>query len=744
MTTHIVMATDIPVNLTADHIQYDAANSTITAEGHVHLTQENSKGIRILDASKLIYNTKDSTLTAYSSFSDKIHYTDINQDVIEAEELSLSHDFKTGTIKTLTLLTKDKTTLHAVKGHRQNGIVSTMEMADYTPCTLCSTKKPMWQLKADKITHDKDKQTIVYTNARLEVKGVPIFYTPYFYHPDPTVKRQSGILSPEFGSNQDLGYTFGIPVYYVISDQNDITLTPVLTTKQSGIIKGEYRQRFHDGAFKVNGSYTKTNNLPKKAKQDPEAWNGPREPSADRWNVAMQSRVDINDEQRLSMDLNRASDTTYLSRYRLIRQSPFISDNKSLRSNITWQRFTDTTYMDMKSLFFQTDAPKTTPIVLPKGMYHYQTNAPHIGGDFAVEGDVLALYRDYPVPGRSGTNMYRLSNGVSWQRPLVLPYGQIITAQTKARGDVYMMRRYYTTTDTTTINQSKTLEHRHIRVFPQGSLDWQWPFQKRMSLTNWVIKPQTTLVSNPTTLNNRYIPNEDSQTFELDDTNLFAANRFDGIDRVDTGTRSITGIENELRFSKQRMVALFLGQSRRLDNQHVVRNGLGEDTNKTDMIMRIKAKPASWLSNRYRMAINPSFKTVRYSEFGTSIGKPIFKIDAAHVFLNKNATQQNNYISQLNLQVSSKFTETWSLSVGQIRNLKQKNGGTSLATFIAATYEDECFAFNMGVYRSGYHDRDLKPDTSFLLSINFKTLTNLNVLGAPTYQPSPLTAGLSQ
>lgn len=735
-------ANDIPVDLKADLVQYDAEKEKVTATGNVVLTQKTLKGTRLLNAYQVVYETKNNQITAYGKDTTKITYHDIDGNLIYADELTLSHDFKTGTIKTFTMLTKEKATIHAAQGYRVDDIVSTMEDADYTPCTFCSAKKPVWQLKAEKIIHNKEEHTIEYTNTRLEIKGVPVFYSPYFSHPDPTIKRKSGMLLPVYGHNNDLGYVFGVPVYYTISDQKDITITPVMTSKQSGILQAEYRQRFRDGYMGTSGSYTKTKDLPPAPPAGQLLPNGPRPPEPDRWNISAQSRVDINDNQRIKIDLNRASDTTYLQRYSLVRHSPFMQNNQSLRSNIAWQHFSNDSYADVQSYAFQTDAPKTTPIILPKATYHYQAEPPIIGGSAAIEGGVLALFRHQSVPGRSGTEMYRISNGASWKRPWVLPHGQIITLQGQARADLYMMRRYFDTEATANAPKHQ-LEHRHVRLFPQGSLDWQWPFQKRMDLANWIVKPQAMIVSSPLNINNRHIPNEDSMAFELDDTSLFLPNRFDGIDRVDTGTRGIAGLENELRFSKQRNVSLFLGQSKRLDNQQVVRTGLGEDKATSDIIMRLKAKPASWLSTRYRMATSPNFKVIRYSELGASVGEPIFKIDGAYVFLNKRATLNNtSYISQLNIYVSSQITDTWRLSVGQIRNLKRATGGASLATYFAATYDDECFSVDLGVYRSGYYDRDIKPDTSFLVSLNFKTLTNLAISPAPKYQANMLTAGL--
>ncbi|MDP3372101.1 MAG: LPS assembly protein LptD [Candidatus Paracaedibacteraceae bacterium] len=732
-------AKDIPVNLKADKIEYDAKGEILIATGHVYFSQKTDKGIRTLKANRVVHNAKQDTVVAFGTEREKVVCLDMTGDVIEADELTLTSDFKTGVIKTLTLFTKEKATIHAAEGRRKDSIIAVMEDADYTPCKFCSTKKPVWQLKATKVIHNKENKTIEYANARLEIKGFPVFYTPYFSHPDPTVKRKSGLLSPTFVQNNDLGYSVGMPVYYVVSDQKDMTVTPIMTTKQSGIIQAEYRERFRDGIFTIAGSYTKTKNLPPPG---PLQSNGPRPAKPDRWNLALQSRVDISDNQRLKIDVKRASDMTYLQRYSTIRQSPFIQDNQSLRSNITWQHFSADGYADIQSMSFQTDAPKTTPLILPKASYHYQITAPEIGGTIAIEGGALALFRHQAVPGRYGSEMYRISNGVTWKRPWVSPYGQIITAQAQTRGDLYMMRRYYNSMETASAS-NRQLEHRHVRLFPQGSLDWQWPFQKRMDLTNWIIKPQAMIVSSPLNVNNRHIPNEDSLAFELDDTSMFLPNRFDGIDRVDAGTRAIAGVENELRFSQQRSIALFLGQSKRLDNQHLVRSGLGEDNATSDLLMRLKVKPASWFSSRYRMAVDPNLNTIRYSELGATLGKPIFKVDGAYVFLNKRATLNSaSLISQLNMQVSSEVTENWRVSIGQIRNLKRTSGSASLATYFSATYDDECFTVDLGVYRSGYSDRDVRPETSFLVGISFKTLANLALSPAPKYPASMLTAGL--
>ena len=64
--------------------------------------------------------------------------------------------------------------------------------------TTCKKRDdcPPWQMHAEKIRHDKKKQTIYYKNAFLHLYDIPVMYFPKFFHPDPTVKKKIGIFNP--------------------------------------------------------------------------------------------------------------------------------------------------------------------------------------------------------------------------------------------------------------------------------------------------------------------------------------------------------------------------------------------------------------------------------------------------------------------------------------------------------------------------------------------------------------------
>ena len=98
----------------------------------------------------------------------------------------------------------------------------------FTVCKIRKDKCPPWLLKAKKISHDKVKKTIYYEKATLKIYDIPIFYFPKFFHPDPTVKRQSGFLTPAVTNSTLLGAGLNLPYYFALAENKDATLNPSL------------------------------------------------------------------------------------------------------------------------------------------------------------------------------------------------------------------------------------------------------------------------------------------------------------------------------------------------------------------------------------------------------------------------------------------------------------------------------------------------------------------------------------
>ena len=123
--------------------------------------------------------------------------------------------------------------LAANGGRRTGGVLNSMSKVVYSTCNLCKQhpeRPPLWQIRATSATEDAEHKRIEYTDAEMQMFGVPVAYFPYFWTAEPSSKRTSGLLVPSFGISSHIGGFFAQPYYWVIDDQSDATITPMLTT----------------------------------------------------------------------------------------------------------------------------------------------------------------------------------------------------------------------------------------------------------------------------------------------------------------------------------------------------------------------------------------------------------------------------------------------------------------------------------------------------------------------------------
>ena len=84
---------------------------------------------------------------------------------------------------------------------------------------------PGWKLKSNKVYHNIETKTLHYNHARIHIFNIPIFYSPYFTHPDPSVKKRTGFLMPTIASDNQLGDSVSLPFFYNMSSSHTHTTT---------------------------------------------------------------------------------------------------------------------------------------------------------------------------------------------------------------------------------------------------------------------------------------------------------------------------------------------------------------------------------------------------------------------------------------------------------------------------------------------------------------------------------------
>ena len=142
------------------------------------------------------------------------------------------------------------------KSSKKKGDITLVKKGIFTSCKE-NDNCPPWIIQASEIKHDQNKKEISYENAILKFYNVPIFYFPKFFHPDPTVKRRSGILKPVINDSNILGSSLTVPYFHILSEESDLTLTPSVFDNGSNLIQNEYRKVGKNSDLLINFGHSR-------------------------------------------------------------------------------------------------------------------------------------------------------------------------------------------------------------------------------------------------------------------------------------------------------------------------------------------------------------------------------------------------------------------------------------------------------------------------------------------------------
>lgn len=109
-----------------------------------------------------------------------------------------------------------------------------------TVYTQCEPGHDDWQLAADSLHVDRETGRGTAQNARLEVKGIPVLYTPYLSFPIDD-RRMSGLLWPTFTNSSQNGLDVTTPYYFNLAPNYDATVLPRYMNDRGTMIGGELR-----------------------------------------------------------------------------------------------------------------------------------------------------------------------------------------------------------------------------------------------------------------------------------------------------------------------------------------------------------------------------------------------------------------------------------------------------------------------------------------------------------------------
>jgi len=671
----------------ADEIVYDDVANTVTATGHVEIQRDN----RILLADKIVYDRNADIATATGNVS----VIDQNGTVFFFESAQVTGDLKEGLAQEVRVLLSDKSRMASRAYRRLDDGTSELYSAVYSACDSCKGETPLWQIKAGRVQYDAEAEMVYYRNAWLELGGIPVFYTPYLAHPDPTSGPKSGLLLPTIGAGRNLGASLQLPYYIHIAADRDATLTPFITSSGGNGATTEYRQDFKSAQIRIFGSVMAGDpDLNRDFRGHLKSWG--------RW--------DMDQNWRSGTDLHLSSDRTYLRRYNF--EAP-----TWLTSNVFAERFSSNTYFSADAYYFQRQrvlvSRGSVPVVAPLLNFSYVSDPDSWGGTWDVDGNGLVLVRE------DGTDTNRLSARVGWNRVYTADHGAVYTFRAGLRGDGYYVRELFRPVHNDTFTGTSG------RVVPEASLEWRMPFISDRFGFHQMLEPIVMGVVSPIGVNPESIPNEDSLDLEFDDTNLFSIQRFTGLDRVETGARINYGLRWAAFNENVGTVSALVGQVYRFHNDPQFTPLSGLRGNFSDYVGRIDVTPNQYVSLQYRFRLDKNDLKSRRSEVGIGVGPDLLRFRANYIFVKADGSQPANPFSteEVFVSVSSRLSQRWSIVASHRQNLGANGGG--IRTDVGITYEDECFVFGLDVAQDYTQDRDFKKGIAVLLRLNLKTIGDI-------------------
>ena len=683
-----------PVLFKADHLRNEQKIGLVVASGNVEFSQ----GLRTLLADVVTYNRKDDLVTA----SGNVTLVEPDGQVIFAAHAKLTGDLRNGLIKNMRGRLADGALIAATSAQRSNQTKTIYRKAVYSPCQLCEddpNSAPTWQLKAYQVIHDKKSQNVNYRDAFIEFFGIPTIYTPFLSHPGPGVDKRTGFLIPTYGINSDLGSIIRVPYYVDIAPNIDATFTPIFMSKQGTVASGEFRHRLDRSYYILQGSLAEPSGTGIRGNKV-------------RGHIEGNITHEFNSVWRGGGKLSWVSDDLYLRRYNF-------ADVDTLENRIYAEGFFDKSYASANAYYFRGlrsgDVAGETPIIFPLLEYNHHGNPGAYGGIWKVDANTVALTRT------DGAHTRRASIKTKWELPYAKNNGEIYRFFTSLQTDVYWVN------DVSEADApNNTISGFSPRVFPQLGFDWRLPMGRQHGNFFQTIEPVAGLIVAPNGKNTDRIPNEDSLSFEFDDTNLFSENRFGGVDRVEGGSRVAYGLKSGIFDIDGNLGSIFVGQSYRIKKNDDFNRDTGLHDHFSDIVGRINIEPSDSINALYRFRLDKENLGLRRSELQTTLGPPIFRLGINHLQVKQkdwddvvDPDDKFEDREELSLELTSQVTSRWKIGINTRRNLAEHS---SLSHGAFLIYKNDCLELQTDYRRDFTRNKDIHPSDTLFLRLILKTL----------------------
>jgi LPS-assembly protein len=688
------------VLLEADSLTDDSENRTIIAEGDVQARYQG----RTLRADRLVYSLDTGVIRA----SGGVELIEADGSVQYAEDMQVDEGLTLGVATELRARFQPSGVIAARSAVRRQSGDNQLDHVVYTSCPICEdgSQPPTWSLRARSAVQDPDTAMISYRDAVLEVAGVPVFYAPYFSHPDPSAGPRSGFLQPDLGRNRRLGAFYEQPYVWAISPHQDLTVSPRVHQNVRPLLGFEYRQRFWSGDIIISGSAT--------VEQDFDSEGDRFGDDTPRGHLFATGRFQVNEDWAWGFGAERASDDLYLRRYDLPGagegRGPFIGNVTRLITQVFVERQSPNSYASLSTIAPQglreADDSRLLPLILPLGEISHTLTEPVFDGQVRLGASTAVLERT------EGFDSARASVGAGWRRDWIMGPGLVVSPFAEARTDFYRVRD----------NASGAPEETFNRSLALGGVELSWPFVSSGQGYAVIVEPVVMAAVGTQGGNDARIVNEDSQAFELDDSNLFRPNAAPNFDLWEPGPRLSAGLRATARTDSGATITGLVGRRWRSDSEPAFTPANNLEGRASDWVGAVGVDFGDRFSANVRArARDGSFALQRLD---ARVAGRVGRFTVSTRYLNVDgAVNAGDRLEEVSADVGVRLNGGWSVSGGFRRDL---DSDTNLQHRLAVIYEDDCSFLEFAYTRSETFDRRLGPSEGFRIRVG---LTTLGVIG---------------
>ncbi len=566
--------------------------------------------------------------------------------------------------------------------------ISSIGKGVFTTCKK-NDKCPPWKIYAEEIEHDKKKETISYKNAWLKVYDVPIVYFPKFSHPDPSVKRKSGFLSPSFFNSSSHGLSLDIPYYLVLSDNKDLTFKPRLFFQDQAIFQSEYRQvnknskHIVDLGINTDGYFGDSHN---------------------KSHFFSNSKFDIPmntfETSAFELNLEKTTNDTYLKAYDI--DSSLIDNDTLLNSYLSFNGENENFSLET-SLEIWEDLSKNT-----SDRHEFIYPNYKMLRKFNLENNSL-IFSSYGYQKKYDTNTYEgiVTNDLLYENDSKI-------SDWGFKNDFKALIK--------NVNTDSTNSSKYKNSFDQSLLSsilfsGEYPLKKSNTNYDSNLTPKFSIMYSPNKTKN--MRKDDKR---IDISNIYAFNRIGASDTVEGGASITLGTEYK-KTNKDNYDDLI-----NFNVATVIRNkrndALPDSTTlgnkQSDIFGDIKFKPNKYFNIGYNFALDNDFNRTNYDSINTSFSVNNFITTFEYIDDKKNQNYMTNNTS---------FNLSDNNSVGFNLRRNKKTNATEFYD-LYYSYTNDCLVAALEFNKSYYSDSDLEPKNQLFFSLTiipFGSLDTPNV-----------------